>query len=98
MRILILPNDIAGVKDSLQWLRANLGTKVTISLMAQYMPMYKAAGLPLLSRPLHAGEYLRALETAESMGFTDVFVQSLDARENYIPDFRAGQVRFSGGR
>jgi len=96
VRLLVLPNDIAGIESSLKFLKSEFGTKVTISLMAQYQPMYKAPDLPLLSRPVYSGEYLRALKRVESMGFTDVYTQSLDASGNYIPDFRDGNVTFSG--
>ncbi len=96
VRLLVLPNDIAGIESSLHFLRQELGTGVTISIMAQYQPMYKAVDMPLISRRIYAGEYLRALNLAESMGFEDVYVQTMDAADNYVPDFRDGEVRFSG--
>ncbi len=87
IRILVLPNDIAGVERSLSFIKDTFGTDVTLSLMAQYTPMYRASRYLLISRKLHAGEYLRALELAEKLGFEDVFVQSLDAADYYVPDF-----------
>jgi len=95
VRMLVLPNDIAGIKSSLQFLKTTFGNSVTISIMAQYQPMYKASDYPFISRRLYYGEYLRALDLAESMGFKDIYVQSMDAAENYIPSFRNGTVSFS---
>lgn len=96
VRLLVLPNDIAGIESSLNFLKKNLGTNVTISIMAQYQPMYKAVKQLLLSRPIYYGEYLRAMDLAESMGFSDIYVQSMDAAKNYIPEFHDGKVSFSG--
>src|SRR5437868_7331185 len=34
VRLLVLPNDVAGIRDSLTWLRAELSPRVAVSLMA----------------------------------------------------------------
>src|SRR5467141_233717 len=36
IRLLVLPNDLAGVRESLQWIKEQLSPRVAISLMAQY--------------------------------------------------------------
>src|SRR5712692_4529798 len=38
IRLLVLPNDIGGVRESLQWIRDELSPRVAVSLMAQYYP------------------------------------------------------------
>ena len=43
IRLLVLPNDIAGIEDNLRWIRDELGPKTAISLMAQYYATNKAA-------------------------------------------------------
>ena len=43
VRLLVLPNDLGGVRDSLAWIRDQLSPHVAISLMAQYYPT-NAAG------------------------------------------------------
>src|SRR5205085_1412484 len=53
VRLLVLPNDIAGVRESLEWIRDCLSPRVAVSLMAQYYATNKAATDPrytLLSR------------------------------------------------
>ena len=43
IRLLVLPNDIAEIEKSLQWIRDELSPKTAISLMAQYYATNKAA-------------------------------------------------------
>src|ERR1700704_4339065 len=38
IRLLVLPNDIGGVRESLAWIRDELSPRVAVSLMAQYYP------------------------------------------------------------
>ncbi|MCV5761927.1 hypothetical protein OFN40_32710, partial [Escherichia coli] len=38
IRLLVLPNDLAGLRESLRWIRDELSPRVAISLMAQYYP------------------------------------------------------------
>src|SRR5437667_3010848 len=38
IRLLVLPNDIGGVRESLEWIRDELSPGVVVSLMAQYYP------------------------------------------------------------
>ncbi|HEY7784347.1 MAG TPA: radical SAM protein, partial [Pyrinomonadaceae bacterium] len=64
IRLLVLPNDIAGVKESLQWIRSELSPKVAISLMAQYYATHQAATnqrYVLLSRRISESEWLKAV-------------------------------------
>ncbi len=94
VRLLVLPNDLAGLRESLAFLRDALGTRVRLALMSQYYPAHRAPEDPLLSRPLHFGEYLRAITLVERMGFDNVLVQDPAASEFYRPDFDAGPEPF----
>jgi len=38
IRLLVLPNDIGGLRDQLRWIRDELSPRVAVSLMAQYYP------------------------------------------------------------
>ena len=56
IRLLVLPNDIAGVRESLEWIRDSLSPRVAVSLMAQYYPTNQAGTNPrhiLLSQANH---------------------------------------------
>ena len=43
IRLLVLPNDIGGIRESLEWIRDELSPRVAVSLMAQYYPTHQAA-------------------------------------------------------
>lgn len=94
VRLLVLPNDLAGLGDTLSFLRDNLGTRVRISLMAQYYPTNKANREILLSRPIFYGEYYRAISLVEKMGFENVIFQDMAASDFYRPDFDRGEEPF----
>src|SRR2546428_3505734 len=63
IRLLVLPNDIAGVRESLHWIKEELSPRVAISLMVQYYATNQAATndrFVLLSRRITESEWLRA--------------------------------------
>lgn len=95
VRLLVLPNDLAGLRESLAFLRDALGTRVRLALMSQYFPTHRARTDPLLSRSLHHGEYLRAISLVERMGFENALVQDPSASEFYRPDFDRGSEPFA---
>src|SRR5215470_18115946 len=81
IRLLVLPNDIAGLYESLKWIRDELSSKVTISLMAQYFPTNKVdlERYPLISRKIRTGEWLKAIDQMESLGFEEGWMQDFDS-------------------
>ncbi|MBP1654560.1 MAG: Radical domain protein [Bacteroidetes bacterium] len=97
IRHLVLPNDIAGSKASLRWVRDTLGPDVTISLMAQYFPTHAAASMPLLSRTIRQGEYERVLEYLDTLGMENGWAQEFASHEYYRPEFERRDAPFSGG-
>ena len=46
IRMLVLPNGLAGIEASLSWLARELSPKVAVSLLAQYHPDHLAASTP----------------------------------------------------
>jgi putative pyruvate formate lyase activating enzyme len=99
IRLLVLPNDIAGTRESLEWIAGALCPGVSVSLMAQYYPAHLAARegrFPLLSRPISAGEWDRALEGLEdTLSGEGCFIQDVrSAPESYRPDFRNAERPF----
>ena len=95
VRVLVLPNDLGDLRDSLTWLRDTLGPTVRIALMAQFFPTHQADRDPLLSRPVYPGEYARAVALAERLGFENALVQDLSASDFYRPDFDRGPEPFA---
>ncbi len=92
VRILVLPNEIAGVRESLEWIAQALSPDVAVSLMAQYYPAHHAAQpgrYPLLERSISAGEWARALDAlSRTLSCERCFIQDfISAPGSYQPDF-----------
>lgn len=97
IRLLVLPNDLAGIGESLRWIRDELSPRVSVSLMAQYFPTNKVGieRYPLLSRKIRWSEWAAAVEQLESFGFEEGWMQDFDsAAEYYRPDFGDAKVPF----
>ena len=97
IRLLVLPNDIGGIRESLEWIRDELSPKVTISLMAQYFPTNKVTldRYTLISRKIRWSEWLTAVDQMESLGFDEGWMQDFDsASEYYRPDFGDSKLPF----
>ena len=97
IRLLVLPNDIAGISESLRWISSNLSPKVSVSLMAQYFPTNKVAleRYPLISRKIRWSEWLSAIEQMDSLGMDEGWQQDFDsAAEYYRPDFGDTKLPF----
>ncbi len=75
IRHLILPNDLAGSKDSLIWLRNEFGPDINVSIMCQYFPAYRVHGDPVLGREITPDEYMPVLDLVEELGFNNVLAQ-----------------------
>ena len=91
IRLLVLPNDIAGLEENLRWVRDELGPRTAISLMAQYYATNKAATDPryiLLSRRISEGEWFEAVSLLETLGIEEGFMQEYEAASFYYrPNF-----------
>ena len=91
VRLLVLPNDVAGVRESLEWIRDELSPRVAVSLMAQYYATNKAATderYTLLSRRISESEWWRAVSALEALGMEEGWMQEYDGASHYYrPDF-----------
>jgi putative pyruvate formate lyase activating enzyme len=87
IRHLVLPNDLAGSRASLTWIRDTLGADITVSVMAQYYPVHRAATTPLLDRQVRESEYQRVLDVLDDLGLQNGWVQEQGAAESYRPEF-----------
>jgi putative pyruvate formate lyase activating enzyme len=91
IRLLVLPNDLAGVRESLEWIRDTLSPRVAVSMMAQYYATNRAgtdARYTLLSRRITESEWLRALSALDELGMEEGWMQEYDGASHYYrPDF-----------
>lgn len=98
IRMLVLPNDLAGIEENLRWIYNELSKKTAISLMAQYYAANKAATderYILLSRRISEREWFSAVEILEELGFEQGFIQEYEAASFYYrPDFNDAEKPF----
>ena len=98
IRLLVLPNDIGGVRESLEWIRDELSPRVAVSMMAQYYPTHQAATSKrhiLLSRRITETEWLRTLTALDELGMEEGWLQEFDgAAYYYRPDFANHETPF----
>ena len=55
--------------------------------MSQYHPTPQTKDNPIFNRDLRRDEYEEVLEEMEQLGFKNGWIQSLESRDNYNPDF-----------
>lgn len=98
IRLLVLPNDIGSLRESLQWIRDELSPRAAVSLMAQYYPTNVAGTNPryaLLSRRINESEWFRAVSALEVLGMEEGWMQEYDgAAFYYRPDFNDSETPF----
>jgi putative pyruvate formate lyase activating enzyme len=98
IRLLVLPNDMGGLRESLQWIRDELSPQVAVSLMAQYYPTNVAGTNPrytLLSRRISESEWLRAVSALDEFGLENGWMQEYDGSAFYYrPDFADRETPF----
>ena len=98
IRLLVLPNGLAGVRESLEWIRDSLSPRVAVSMMAQYYATNRAATdtrYTLLSRRITESEWLRALSMLDELGMEEGWMQEYDGASHYYrPDFTDRETPF----
>ena len=94
----VLPNDLGGLRETLEWIRDTLSPRVTLSVMTQYYPAHRVNDntFPLLNRRIRPGEYEKVLAWIEEFGFENGWIQPLEAgaAEYYRPDFADQSLPF----
>jgi len=98
IRLLVLPNGIAGIEENLRWIRDELSPKTAISLMAQYYATNKAATderYILLSRRISEGEWFDSVSLLDDLGIDEGFMQEYESASYYYrPDFADAEKPF----
>jgi len=88
IRHLVLPNNIQNSKNILKWIKDNMPNDITISLMAQYFPTYKACEDKEINRKLTKQEYEEIENYLYELGIENGYMQELEEdEEKYVPKF-----------
>jgi len=75
IRHLVMPNNVSGTKEVIDWIANNLPKDTYLNLMAQYRPMHKAYKYPEIARSITVAEYRAAIQYAVRAGLTNLEIQ-----------------------
>jgi putative pyruvate formate lyase activating enzyme len=77
IRHLVMPNEVSGTKEVIQWIANNLPKDTYVNIMSQYRPMYKAFDYPKIARRITRKEYADAIRWAREAGLTNLDIQGM---------------------
>jgi len=86
VRHLILPNNTKNSFLALKML-SKISRDITVSLMSQYCPVYKARYYPEINKKITQEEFKKVFNYFLSLGFHNGWTQE-NANDNLLPDFR----------
>ena len=93
IRHLVLPWQWRDSCRCLDWIHETFGDQVYVSIMNQYMPIYKACWHPEINRPLTTLEYQKVVRHAREIGITKGFIQvGRTDSAKFIPNFDGDHV------
>jgi putative pyruvate formate lyase activating enzyme len=75
IRHLVMPNNVSGTKNVLNWIGENLPQNTYVNLMSQYQPLFKASQYPEISRRITREEYRNAVKWAKDAGLENLDLQ-----------------------
>ena len=89
IRHLVLPENRSCGRDVLDFLKSNFDpSDISISLMAQYRPLYKAPDFPLINRTLTVEEYEGIRTEFIDSGFDGFYQEISRIDRNFLIDFK----------
>jgi putative pyruvate formate lyase activating enzyme len=77
IRHLVLPENIAGSRETLEFIADELSCRTYLSIMAQYHPAHNAGRFPELSRRVTQTEYDEVLAVLDQLGMENGWIQEL---------------------
>lgn len=75
IRHLVMPNNVGGSEQIMEWIGENLPKDTYVNIMAQYTPQFKAFDYPEISRRITKEEYIKVVEKAQEVGLTNLDLQ-----------------------
>jgi putative pyruvate formate lyase activating enzyme len=80
-RILVLPGHADEAIENLAWIATELSSDLSVSIMSQYTPAYKALETPPFNRGVTQEEYDEVTEAAADFGFEQGWIQGFGAAD-----------------
>lgn len=75
IRHLVMPNNVSGTKEVVEWIAAHLPRDTYLNIMSQYTPTYRASEYPAIARRITRQEYVEAVGWAKDAGLTNLELQ-----------------------
>ncbi len=75
IRHLVMPNNIGGSEEVMEWIAEHLPKDTYVNIMAQYTPAHKAFDYPEISRRITGEEYAKVVHRARDLGLTNLDIQ-----------------------
>jgi len=79
IRLLILPNNISGTEETLEFIFKEMGSSTYLSVMSQYYPAYNAKLHKELCRRIAREEYDSVINRMNELGFNNGWIQPFDS-------------------
>ncbi|MFA5256006.1 MAG: radical SAM protein [Candidatus Omnitrophota bacterium] len=80
VRLLVLPNEVSGTKQSLKFIRERISKNTCLSIMSQYYPTFRTHNFKEISRRIKKSEYNNIVDEAFSLGLNSGWVQEYDEK------------------
>jgi len=77
IRHLVMPNNVSGSVEVMEWIAGNLPRDTFVNIMSQYRPAYKAKEYPEIARRITPREYREVVNRARELGLTNLEIQGL---------------------
>jgi putative pyruvate formate lyase activating enzyme len=75
IRHLVMPNNVGGTREVIEWIADSLPKDTYVNIMSQYRPMYHAFDYPEISRRITREEYSQTVAWARNAGLTNLEIQ-----------------------
>ncbi|MDP2913338.1 MAG: radical SAM protein [Candidatus Omnitrophota bacterium] len=79
IRLLAMPNNVSGIKGTLETIKNELGDSQYLSIMSQYYPAFKAYAYAEISHVLTPDEYKNVVDYAKFLGLNNGWTQGSPA-------------------
>jgi putative pyruvate formate lyase activating enzyme len=94
VRHLMLPGLLFDSKKIIDLIYNRYGNNIYISLMNQYVPMFKACDYPEINKPLNPKHYYSLINYAAELGITNGFIQDEGTNTtDFTPSFNLEGVK-----
>lgn len=81
-RLLVLPGHPEEAVENLRWIADNIGPELSVSIMSQYTPAWRAVGNGDWGRKVTEREYGIVTDEAERLGFENGWIQPYEAADD----------------